>query len=89
MINQEKLQLIEDAINSRPCDVCGKQHHLKLRQNSTHSFATSSTVNVLFPTGDLVVVEVDDDSCDGFAMRVANFVRSKGASLITLPFDMI
>lgn len=89
MIDQEYLQKIEGAINSRPCDACGKQHHLKLRQNSAQSSANSSTVGVMFPTGDKVMAEFSSDSCEDFKARVEAFILTKTASLVRLPFDVI
>ena len=89
MINQELLRKIESAINLRPCDACGRQHHLKLRQNSIHSSASSSTVGILFPNGDDVFVEFSSDSCDEFKSRVRSFVLSKAESLVQLPFEVM
>lgn len=89
MINEEILKNIESGINSRPSPLCGGRHHVSFRQNAIHSSAHSSAVNVLFPTGDSVSVEVSEDACEGFAQRVQSFLLSKASAFIELPFDKI
>lgn len=87
MINQDALKTYEDAINSRTCPICGEAHHVALRQNSTHSFANSSTVMLATATGDKIFVEVEDGACEGFMTRICSFLAPRLYTIITSPFD--
>ncbi|MEZ3589613.1 MAG: hypothetical protein K1V84_01065 [Muribaculaceae bacterium] len=60
-----------------------------LLQNSSHSFAISSTVGLVFPTGDTVHVEVEDGACEGFSRSVCDFLLSHANSFVKIPFDFI
>lgn len=89
MVDLKLLSNIEQGINMRPCPLCGGNHRVSLRQNSSHSFAISSTVGLVFPTGDTVHVEVEDGACEGFSRSVCDFLLSHANSFVKIPFDFI
>lgn len=80
---------LQQAINSKPCPVCGKHHAVRL--NLIHSSASPSTVNsdTLLDTGrEVITIGFSDDSCEGFKERVTAFFSTliKRDNILSFPF---
>ncbi len=77
MITEEKLKIIATAVNSQPCPLCGGSHRVNISLNSSHSFATSSTDWLVFPSKNRIFFEIEEGACEGFRDRLASFLMQK------------
>ena len=86
-MNESSIHNLQEAINSRPCPVCGKRHTVRL--NLVHSSTQSSTdiTESCLSLGRYVLsLGFSDGSCEGFKERVIAFIKTWANRESTPPF---